>query len=115
MFLSPITASNYAFAFSSPAQSNPSRFFPALEAPADTLLAARADVELSSRLAKQSEEDAYEAVGYWRMSGERQRGEARRHALRTIRGYREARARAYAARKVLFKMLNAQARQEMAA
>jgi hypothetical protein len=120
MFLSPVSPLHYqglkyAHLFSQPVQSNPSEFFPAFEAPAETLLGARADEELTRIFAAREEKNAEEAIGYYYAADYRQRGEARRHALRTIRGYREAKARAHAARKVLFRMLNASVRQEMAA
>lgn len=115
MFLSPVTAKNYSFAFSSPAVSNPSKFFPGLEAPADTLLAARADEELSRRIAARLEVEMGDAIGEWRHSGQAQRAMRRRAACRTLREYREARARAHAARKVLFKMLCRVTREEIAA
>jgi hypothetical protein len=115
MFLSPREAANCSFAFSSPAQSNPSRFFPALEAPADTMLAARADEELTRRIAARLQRETDDACRDWQGMTGPQRAIHRRYASKTLRDYREARARAHAARKVLFKMFYAASGKEMAA
>jgi len=120
MFLTPTSPLHYqgfkfATLFSQPVQSNPSKFFPAFEAPADTLLGARADAELAGKIEDDLEAELSVANREWQAASGPKRSTYRHYACKTLRDYREARNRANATRSTLFRMLKATARREMAA